>query len=547
MPASMWGNAAATQAFAAAGSAEKVGPRAPMTGLNRQKSLRAAEGAFAGSGRPRSKSSPQTYPDSENAAANALSAATVANRSGIYIRMEDAGAVPLTTMDRQMYTTHPPVRPEADERNREASLHASAVAMAKTMYAHQQKAMDAAKQTQGQHGEMGGSRPGSTGTGGAQQRTQFASLQEAAYKLAQERLSRLRDEHQQNRELAEYYGTSPTSPTSPGRKLTKMTRTRRRASSDGDLVASPGDDDRQQSRRIRKQMSMFSTRLDEVDAAKRSRDREALLAAAQRNVKATLEGMDEKMYRETGRIAPAKLNEWEQKAHAAAQTRSEARMGADRTGQVDLGAGQYMDRDKVNDIAAKRVQPVLDEINEKAELERERLMALKVDQEKRRLERESEKAKNIEDKEAIRRLKGQYGSALTCILLIREYLWMTNPFRVQRRRSSERKSSNKKPKPERKRKRRPGQKRNVSLERKKAKAETTMALLRRIPCHNLQRNHQATNPARHISIASTGLSHLRSRLRVPRPTLPSHPRLRPPPSPPTSHRRPASRTGSSPA
>lgn len=429
MPTSVWGNSAANQAFAAAtggsggadggvGEGAAAATEAMTTSLNRQKSLRAAREAVAGRGRPRSKSTPLGYPDSENAAANALSAATIAHRQPtIHITMDHAGAQPLTTMGREMYTSHPPVKTEVDDKNREAVLHASAVAMAKRMYSHQQLAVDKAKQAQGQQQQqgLGSSRPGSSGTDGAQQQQQqqqpmqFTNLQEAAYKLAQERLARLHDEHQRSRDVSDYYGTSPITPSSPGKRLTKLGKLRRRASSDGDVVAaSLTMDDQHRSKQIRKQMSLFSTRLDEVDEVQRTRAREALLAAAQRNVRATMDGMDERMYRETGRVTPAKLNEWELKAHAAAQARSDARiLAGDTTGKVDLGAGKYMDRDKVEEIAAKRVQPVLDEINEKAELERKRIVALREEQEKKRLEWEAERARNAEVKENLRKLKGK--------------------------------------------------------------------------------------------------------------------------------------------
>lgn len=412
MPVSAWGSSAATQAFAASaasgsgGGGRGVEPREPMRTLERQKSLRAARQAVAGSGRPRSTSSPQTYPDSANAATNALSAATIAHRPNINIEMEAGGALPITTMGREMYTSNPPVKPQVDEKNRDAVLHASAVAMAKKMYAQQQTAIDKAKQVQDQH-DAASSRPKSSGAGVVPQPMPFTNLQEAAYKLAQERLARLQEEHQRNRGIAEYYGTSPTAPSTPSRRLTKLGKLRRRASSDGDMTTSLAQDDRQQSKHIRKQMSLFSTRLGEVDEAKRARDREALMNAAKRNVKATMDSMDEKMLQETGRGMPAKLNEWELKAHAAAQARSDARLAGDMAGKVDLGAGAYMDRDKVDEIAAKRVQPVLDEINEKAELERQRIAALRAEQERKRLELEAEKAKSAEVKENARKLKGK--------------------------------------------------------------------------------------------------------------------------------------------
>ncbi|KAK2602038.1 hypothetical protein N8I77_008609 [Diaporthe amygdali] len=399
-PASVWGNSAANQAFAAGRNLPRDSAATESTAaLDRQRSLRAARGAMAGSTRPRSTSTPMAYPDSANAASNALSAATIAHRPSAAVP-GDAGASPITKLDRQMYTSNPPVKPEVDERNREAVLHASAVAMAKKMYSSQQKAFDAARH------EEGGSRPGSADSDHVRP-MQFNNLQEAAYKLAQERLAKLHDEHQRNRGYQDYYGAGPA-PSSPGRKFTKLGKARRRSSSDSDVVRTMADDDRKRSKQIQKQMSLFSTRLSEVDESQRAKDRDALLAAAQRNVKAAMEGMDEKMYRDTGRVAPAKLSEWELRAHATAQARSDERKGGDgAAGKVDLGGGQYMDRERVEEIAAKRVQPLLDEINEKAEIERKRIVAMREEQEKKRLEWEAEKARNAEVKEAQRKLKDE--------------------------------------------------------------------------------------------------------------------------------------------
>lgn len=401
LPASAWGNSAANQAFAAG---RNPAPTTDVDALDRQKSLRAARGAMAGGTRPRSASTPMTYPDSANAAANALSAATIANRPAAAAAAHgaDAGASPITKLDRQMYTSNPPVKPEVDDRNREAVLHASAVAMAKKMYSTQQKMFDAAA-----HGNnQGSSRPGSADSDNARP-LHFNNLQEAAYRLAQERLARLHDEHQRNRGYQDYYGAA-TSPASPGRKFTKLGKARRRSSSDGDIARPGTEDDRKRSRQIHKQMSLFSSRLSEVDESQRARDREALLAAAQRNVKAAMEGMDERVSRDTGRVSSAKLSEWELRAHATAQARSDERKGGGvAAGKVDLGGGQYMDRERVEEIAAKRVQPLLDEINEKAETERKRIVALREEQEKKRLEWEAEKARNAEVKEAQRKLKGK--------------------------------------------------------------------------------------------------------------------------------------------
>ena len=406
LPASIWGSSAANQAFAAGRSSPRDSAAAnAMATLDRQKSLRAARGAMAGSTRPRSTSTPMTYPDSANAAANALSAANLAHRpaaAAAAAHGADAGASPITKMDRQMYTSNPPVKPEVDDRNREAVLHASAVAMAKRMYSTQQKTFDAATHSS----DQGGSRPGSADSDHVRP-MHFNNLQEAAYRLAQERLAKLHDEHQRNKGYQDYYGAG-TSPASPGRKFTKLGKARRRSSSDSDVALPAAEDDRQRSRQIHKQMSLFSTSLSEVDESQRARDRDALLVAAQRNVKAAMEGMDEKVSRDTGRMTSAKLSEWELRAHATAQARSDERKGgAVAAGKVDLGGGQYMDRERVEEIAAKRVQPLLDEINEKAEMERKRIVALREEQEEKRLEWEAEKARNAEVKEAQRKLKGE--------------------------------------------------------------------------------------------------------------------------------------------
>lgn len=393
---SAWGNSAANQAFANSGTSTTEPPS--MSTLDRQKSLRAAKGAMAGAGRQRAISSPLTYPDSSNAAANALNAATVAHRPSSTIKTNDQSS--MVKMNRQMYTSNPPVKLEVDEKNHEAVLHASAVAMAKKMYGQQRTMHDAAKQSQGQDR----SRPRSDSSDSDEVRPmQFGNLQEQAYKLAQERLARLHDEHQKHREYQDYYATP--SPSTPGRKLTRLGQHRRRSSSDGNVMSSPYIDDQKRSRNIQKQMSIFSNRLSEVDEAKRSRDREALLAAAQRNVRATLDGIDEKMYRETGRVAPTKLNDWEYKAHTAAQARSEARKGPDVTGKVNLGGGAYMDREEIEAVAAREVQPILDDINERAEIERQKIEEQKEEQEKKRLQMEADKERNAHNKEEHRKFK----------------------------------------------------------------------------------------------------------------------------------------------
>lgn len=398
-----WGNAAATQAMAA----NRKGELSPQldyghTAIGRQGSLMAATGAMSTS-RKRAGSTPtaaQTadrYPDESNAVANALSAATSASKGSRRGKTSDAGATPYTNMPREMYTSHPPVKPEMDEKNHADTLHASAVAMARGMYNIQQKQIDAAN-SNAQRGAAAAHhrRTSSMDSDDEVQPMRFDNLQEAAQKLANERLAKLHDEHAQNREYRDYYGGS----TAPSSRLSFKGRGRNRASSFGN------DDDKAQSNKIRAQMSQFSSNLNDVDSKKRQADREKLIAAAQRNVTRQLHGMDEKVFEDTGKIAPSLLSEWEVKAHAAAQAKSETRM--ENHGKVHIGGGKFVDQSEIDAVAARNVQPVLDEINEKAAIERERQAALKLEQETQQRKASEKKLREKEQKDIEKKLKREY-------------------------------------------------------------------------------------------------------------------------------------------
>ena len=225
---------------------------------------------------------------------------------------------------------------------------------------------------------------------------QYVNLQEAAQKLAAERLAKLNDE---DAEYRNYYGANAPAPRS------RMSlRGRRRASSDGQLDGT----DAARSRQIRTEMSLFTTRLAEVDARKRQQDREQLLAAARRNVTKNMQGLDEKVYADTGKVAPGLRADWEAKAREKAEEDSKLRML--HHGQVDVGAGKYLDPAEVEAIAAARVQPTLDEITRKAAEDRARDERIRQEaEEARRLAAEKERDNRERDrktKEAWNQMKG---------------------------------------------------------------------------------------------------------------------------------------------
>ncbi|PBP25164.1 hypothetical protein BUE80_DR004035 [Diplocarpon rosae] len=467
---SVWGHSAATQAMVSHRQGG-LSPQLDYghTELGRQGSLRAATGAMSSSRKkaeaaPRIVPKPDTYPDESNAASNALMAATSASRASKRSDHSEGGAVPYTNMSRNMYTANPPVQPEIDEKNRADTLRASAVAMAQGMYAYQQKQIDQASAhahaqsgAAAAHGHRRTIFPGLHGSGPADaalticqeaaqklaqerlaklhdenaqnreypsahahaqsgaaaahghrrtssldsteaaQPTRFNNLQEAAQKLAQERLAKLHDENAQNREYRDYY--SSTSAAAPSR-LSIRGRNRNRASSLGTF-----DEDQAQSDKIRAQMSQFSSNLDQVDAKKRQHDRDSLIAVAQRNVTKSMHGMDEKVLADTGKMAPSLLSEWEARSHAAAQANSASRM--ENHGKVHIGGGKFINQSEIDLVASRNIQPVLDEINEKAEAERERQAALKLEQETQQRNAAEKKAREKEQREIEKKLRQQ--------------------------------------------------------------------------------------------------------------------------------------------
>ncbi|KAI0201300.1 hypothetical protein F4808DRAFT_133572 [Astrocystis sublimbata] len=398
------GASAAASALKASRSTRSTTARNTNTGspgsatLDRHRSLLAAQGAVAR--RQRADSTPilpkESYPDEANAAANALNAATVAHRPAPKrVPREGTGAVPYTTLNKLMFTSQPPVKPEVDEQQRADVLHASAIAMAKKMYSQQQKMIEAKKDHIDEPSGRGNLEVSSSVSDDTQP-AQLTTLQDAAYKQAQARLAKMQEENAQNRKLGDYYGTTPLST-----RRSIRGKLRKRSLSDGVVI-----DDKKRSQQIKKQMSLFSNKLSEIDEHKRQQDKDLLLAAAQRNVHERLKGMDAKIASETGMVPPSTLTQWELNARVIAQSRALQQVDQ-HEGKVDLGAGVHMDQDEINAIAARRIQPILDEINAKAELEHARQLELKLEMERKKEEQETEKARQKEFNDIQKKLKEQ--------------------------------------------------------------------------------------------------------------------------------------------
>jgi len=162
-------------------------------------------------------------------------------------------------------------------------------------------------------------------------------------------------------------------------------------------------------------MSIFQSKLAAVDSKKRQDDRDAVLAAAQKNVAERMATLDEKVFQETGRPSPHQAETWEKAARERAQADSDTRMA--NHGKVHIGGGKYLDQAEVEAIARARLQPTLDEISDTAEKRRAHDEELRLEEEKRKRDAETERVRAAEAKAEMKRTRGmQNGISLTLFL-----------------------------------------------------------------------------------------------------------------------------------
>ncbi|KIW30081.1 uncharacterized protein PV07_05857 [Cladophialophora immunda] len=408
-PVDVWRAPETEQGHSAASSALQ-NPKSPppiternVSSDGRQKALLAATASLKG-GRRRAESAPTRPAPAPVHSAWAIKAATSSQNvrpplspsppSTSELSGADAARVQnmaRTNVSRQMYTSNPPVAIEVEERRRQEMLRASAVAMARKMFAIQQAQIDEARgihRSQSHYAAYTARRRAQSDAANQPATTdnvpRYENLEEAARRLAQERLAKLHDEHAEYRQ---YYGQQTAPPRS------RLTLRRGRRTSD---IREDSDSDLEESRKIRAQMSLFQGKLAEVDSKKRQADRDALLAVAHKNVTARMNAMDEKVFSETGKTTPQQRELWERQARERAQRESDDRLL--HVGKVHIGGGKYLEQSEIEAIAKARLQPTLDEITEKAEQQRARDEELRLEQERLKAEQEAEKKRQADIK-----------------------------------------------------------------------------------------------------------------------------------------------------
>lgn len=410
------------------------------TSAQQDGAMLAATGAFSGTRARRAGSAPPKPWLGEDTPL-ALSAADASHRAwpeygkpvkDVDPALEASRIHHIANMNVQMYTSTPPVSIEVEAQNKRNTLRAAAISMAQDMYA---------ATTRDRNDSAGAAAVSAARTGQQRaifQRTlseqpdgtslrQAISLQEAAQKLAAEKLARMQTETDA---YQSYYGTGGT--TQPSRTTSRFPGRRKRTVSDADASTL----DMERSMEIRNQMSSLQTKLHELDE-KKQKDRELLMQAARRNVDAAIFDMDMKMYAEKGRAPPSLQREWEERARERARLESEsqARMpeavaaaaGGDR---VPIGGDQHMERADVEAIARARLQPTLDEIEDRAEKRRAVELEQKLDAEQRRRREETARQREADLRAEEKRQKGlscMYTSTCT-----RDLLLLIPPFRSGR-------------------------------------------------------------------------------------------------------------------
>lgn len=351
---------------------------------------------------------PPAYPDSNNAVKNALNAATVSHRGK---NSRDSNSIDSPAMQAarvqnigpnvnpEMWTDHPPVQIEEDEKKRQAALRASSISMAKQMMDLQNRRPSDTSGTEGALRAHGTQRSSTNSNADMKaEAMKYVHLQDAAQKLAQERLANAEKKHEHER-YRQYWGYD----TQPQRsRLTLRGRNRGRAQSNVDET---DKDDEATARRIRTQMSALSTGVGEVDKKKQASDRQNVMAAAEKLVQSRMNTLNEKVFADTGNISPAMKKEWEAKARERAQANSDDRQK--NYGKTSIGGGKFMDKSEIEAIALARLQPTLDEINDTAQKKRAKDEEIRLQKEEEERQKQRLKEKIAKEKAEQKKKRGE--------------------------------------------------------------------------------------------------------------------------------------------
>ncbi|KAL4779093.1 hypothetical protein BJX76DRAFT_101265 [Aspergillus varians] len=333
-------------------------------------------------------------------AESAPSMAARASASARASAVAEAEADPFADMDKYMkasriqnahlnpklFTATPPVDLEGEDIRRRSILEAASMSMAKDMQATKEAQHAGAA---GAQRLPTGARPrrsvtvSKTESAAMQQAStmvlsQALNLHDIAQKRAAEKLAGLEDETAAYRD---YYGVEPQATRS------SLTVRKRRGSNETEQF------DAERSKEIRTQMSTLRSKLDAVDE-RREKDRASLLELARKNVDATIQDMDKRLYTEAGQSVAMQRYLDEKAAERAEKGIKDIDAQYLEGNKVYLGGSKYVEMGDMEDLARSRLQPTFDEIDDIAQTQRARDVEARLDAEQRQrlaeLERERE-------------------------------------------------------------------------------------------------------------------------------------------------------------
>lgn len=220
-----------------------------------------------------------------------------------------------------------------------------------------------------------------------------SNIQEAARKVATERLAKIG------------YDTDRTLSASPLGAQAAQTSINR-----SHTVPNAGSSDIGQARNTDAEMALLRGDIARADAKKRGENAVLLMSVAQRNAQAKLSGIDKQVADSRGL---ARREDWEPRATQIAQAEAEKR--TENHGKISIGGGAYMAPEEIDAIAQRNVQPLLEDINrranaEKARIDSERARELEehLDIEESRRVQALNQARERETREDIRRARGVF-------------------------------------------------------------------------------------------------------------------------------------------
>ncbi|KAF3937599.1 hypothetical protein ABW19_dt0202220 [Dactylella cylindrospora] len=236
----------------------------------------------------------------------------------------------------------------------------------------------------------------------------YPHLEEAARKAASQRLARLQAEHDKARKAS---GLPPNWQKQGARSALASSGA---TSKPTPATTAKGTDatDYARALKIKTDTAKLTQQMESVDKDRQARDYLALLAVAEKRVKSQMQDLETRVAEDQGRVPKHLQEEWDAKAKILSEEyeRKRTAESESKKGKIDMGGGLWYDREDLERIAKGNVQPILDEINEKADKERARLEVLRLEPAEKaaaKTRREAEKAEERQRKAELKESQRQ--------------------------------------------------------------------------------------------------------------------------------------------